>query len=147
MNVIAKTTEIKIDAQPNRRNSAKPVYCITDGKIYASVTDAAIAENVHVTAVSMTCRGKQKTTNGKQFCFIRDLKNHILDIANNTLGLKADAEKYRAIEAERKAKEEHEAKMKKTQLEIKQIEDTIERLTAEKAEKLVEYVRLTKQAV
>ena len=147
MNVIAKTTEIKIDAQPNRRNSAKPVYCITDGKIYASVTDAAIAENVHVTAVSMTCRGKQKTTNGKQFCFIRDLKNHILDIANNTLDLKADAEKYRAIEAERKAKEEHEAKMKKTQLEIKQIEDTIERLTAEKAEKLVEYVRLTKQAV
>lgn len=147
MNVIAKTTEIKIDAQPNRRNSAKPVYCITDGTIYASVTDAAIAENVHITAISMACRGKQKTTNGKQFCFIRDLKNHILDIANNTLDLKADAEKYRAIEAERKVKEEHEAKMKKMQLEIKQREEKIERLNAEKAEMLVEYARLAKQAV
>lgn len=140
MNVIAKTTEIKIDAKPARKGNAKPVYCITDGKIYQSVMDASIAENLHNTAISAVCLGKIKTANRKQWCFVDDLPNRILDIANNTAELKADAEKFRAIEAERKAKEEYEEKIRKIQEQMKASEEKMKQLAAE-------YAKLTAQAV
>jgi hypothetical protein len=140
MNVIAKTTEIKIDAKPTRKGNAKSVYCITDGNIYQSVADAAIAEGLHLSAISLVCRGKMKTANKKQWCFVNDLPNRILDISNNTLELKADAEKYRAIEAERKEKEEHEERIKKIQEQMKAREEEMKRLAEE-------YAKLTAQAV
>lgn len=108
MNTITTTTEITIDTKPVRNKNAKPVYCISDGGLYASVTDAAIAENMSIWAISAACRGKFKTANGKQWCFVKDMPAHILDISNATKELVKDASIYRNQEAERKAKEAHE---------------------------------------
>lgn len=118
MNTITKTTEITIDSKPVRRSSAKPVYCISDGEIYASVTDAAIAVDSHVSLISAACLGKIKTAKDKQWCFVKDMKDRILDISNATKEYLADAKAYRAIEAERKAKEEHEANIKRMEERI-----------------------------
>lgn len=147
MNVITKTTEIAIDSRPTRNKNSKPVYCITDGKIYASVLDAAIAENVDISCISMACRGKSKVSKGKRWCFVRELHMHITEIASVTEELKADAEKYRAIEAQRRAEEERKARLEKVKQDIKAAEERIERINAEKANMLVELAQLTKSAI
>ena len=107
MNIITNTTEVTLDTKPVRTKNAKPVYCISDGSIYASCTDAAEAENLHMSSISLVCRGKAKTVNGKQWCFVKDMPARILDISNATKELLKDADVYRKQEAERKAKEAH----------------------------------------
>ena len=115
MNVVANVTEIQIDSTPIRTKNAKPVYCITDGKIYASVADAAIAEGTHLSNISCACRGKTSMANGKKWCFVKELQAHITDISSTMESLRNDAEKYRAIEAERQAKEQREEEHRKAQ--------------------------------
>ena len=117
MNTIIKTTEISINTKPRRKGNAKPVFCITDGTLYASATDAAIANNVHHTMMSQVCRGKVSTAKGKQYCYVKDLANHLIQLSESVKDLYTDASIYRAqkaeeerIEAERKAKEEAERK-------------------------------------
>ena len=134
MNVIAKTTEIEINSTPIRTKNAKPVFCITDGKIYASVTDAGIAEGTHFTNISMACRGKTATACGKRWCYIKDLHAHIVDISSEMDALRRDAEKYRAIEAERKARKQREEKYKKAQEKVAALKAKQEAREAELAE-------------
>ena len=113
MNTIINTTEVTLDTKPVRSKNAKSVYCITTGNVYASTIDAGIGEHCTQSGVSSVCRGKNKTCNGKQFCFVKDMPAHVLDISNATNSSYKDAVKYRAIEAERKAKEEHQQAMNK----------------------------------
>ena len=125
MNTITKTTEITIDSKPIRTKNAKPVYCISDGSIYASGLDAANALNVDAASISTMCRGKVKSVKGKQYCFVSDLHNHILDISNITKELLEDAMKYREIEAKRIAEEQRVQKKNKLQNEIEAIKKRI----------------------
>ena len=118
MNVITNTTEVTLDTKPVRSKNAKPVFCITNGNVYASTVDASIGEKCHQTGVSAVCRGKSKQTNGKQFCFVKDMPTHILEISNIYNELYDDAMKYRRIEAERKAKEAHQQAMNKLEEKI-----------------------------
>lgn len=118
MNTITKTTEITIDTKPVRNKNAKPVYCISDGSIYASGLDAANAIKVDFSTISAMCRGKIKSVKGKQYCFVSDLPNRILDISNATKELLADANEFRKIDAERKAKEAHQQALNKLEEKI-----------------------------
>lgn len=118
MNIITNTTEVTLDTKPVRTKNAKPVFCITDGIPYASCTDAAEAEGVGIDSISLVCRGKTKTANGKQWCFVKDMPTRILDISNAYNELLDDAIKYRAIEAERKAKEAHQQALNKLEERI-----------------------------
>ena len=111
MNTVITTTEVTMDTMPIRTKNAKPVFCITDHKFYASCTDAGIAEGVHMSMISAVCCGKAKTANGKQWCFVKDMPIRVLDISNSYQDIYEDAMKYRAIEAERKAKEAHQQAM------------------------------------
>ena len=104
MNTIATVTEITINTEPVRTKNAKPVLCISDGKVYASGIDAAIAYGLHFTNISQACRGKIKTTGGRQFCFVEDVKAKILDVGNTIA--KANKERDEAIAESNKAKAE-----------------------------------------
>ena len=115
-----------------RNKNAKPVFCITDGKPYASCTDAAEAVGVGIDSISMACHEKVKTVKGKQWCFVKDIPIRILDISNAYQELYEDAMKYRAIEAERKAKEAHKQalnnlaeKMTKRKMEIENMQEQL----------------------
>ena len=134
MNIITNTTEVTLDTKPVRTKNAKPVFCITDHNVYASVTDAAMAEKVHVTCISSACLGKLKTANGKQWCFVKDMPIRILDISNSFKEIYDDAMKYRVIDAERKAKEAHqqamhklEEKIVKRKLDILEMQEQLEK--------------------
>lgn len=134
MNIITNTTEITLDTKPERTKHAKPVFCITDHNVYASCTDAAIAEGVSTCTISAACRGCIKTANGKQWCFVKDMPIRILDISNSYQEIYEDAMKYRAIEAERKAKEAHqkamhdlEERMTKRKLDIQEMQEKLEK--------------------
>lgn len=47
----------------------KPVICITDGKEFKSITDAAIWYRVNPVNIAANCKGKTKTCNGQVFKF------------------------------------------------------------------------------
>lgn len=105
MNTIVTKTEIKLDSKPARTKNAKPVYCISDGKVYASCLDAAKATGNCTSAISSVCRGVFKTAKGKQYCFVKDMSIHVVDVSNAMQAAARDANIYRAKEAYEKKKE------------------------------------------
>lgn len=95
------------------QKTAKPVICLTTGELFASCTDAAIANNVDISSMSFCCTGRQKTSNGKKFCYIADLPSHLDELATSLQKL----QKYNGLiaeqeEKERKAKEKEEERQK-----------------------------------
>jgi hypothetical protein len=104
MNTIVTKTEVNLDTKPARTKAAKPIFCITDGKIYASGLDAAKAIGVDPTCISHVCLGKLKTVKGKKYCFVSEMQARILDISNAMQDALKDANAYRAIKAEEERK-------------------------------------------
>lgn len=103
--------ELKVTGTHISKNN-KPVFCITTGEIFASISDAAEANNVHITSISNVVLGKTKTCNGKQFCLVTKLTDHADEIAEAIQYKHSKASKYDAIVAEqervRKIHENHE---------------------------------------
>lgn len=132
MNTIINTTEVTLDTKPVRTKNAKAVFCITDHKVYASGIDASEAEGIHATTISVACRRGCKA-NGKLWCFVKDMPIRILDISSSYQDIYEDAMKYRAIEAERKAKEARqqalqklEEKIEKHKLDLQEMREKLE---------------------
>jgi hypothetical protein len=94
------------------RKNHKPVLCITTGEIYASVLDAADANGVSFSAMSWACCGKTKKCQGKRFCFVANVTEHLDEIAECMRIREAKAKAYEEIyakqEAVRKAKAKYE---------------------------------------
>lgn len=94
------------------RKNHKPVMCITTGEVYASVLDAAEANEVSYAAMSWACCGKSKTCKGKRFCFVANITEHLDEIAECMRIREAKAKAYDEInakqEAVRKAKAKYE---------------------------------------
>lgn len=112
-NVISTTTTITINSEPKRRGNAKPVFCITDGTLYASAVDAAKANGLNFATISAVCRGKFQTARGKQYCFVKDIPARVSDIS-------ATMQKYYAATAK--------------QLAFEQAQKEVELITAKEAE-------------
>lgn len=94
--------------------NCKPVFCITTGEIFASVTDAAKANNVDISTMTGTLTGKSKTCNGKRFCLLSKCTEHIDEISETIAIRESKATKYDALIAEqervRKIHERHEVR-------------------------------------
>lgn len=103
MNIITKTTTI--NTKPQRTRNAKPVYCITDGKVYASALDAASENGVSLACISHACIKKTKS-NGKRFCYVVDMHENIIEISTAVQTIKTSADKYAVIERKKKQEEE-----------------------------------------
>lgn len=125
MNTITTITEITIDTKPVRNKNAKPVYCISEPAVYASGIDAAIKENIVASSISNACRYGRKA-NGKLWCFVEDMPKRVLDICNAGQELVKDANAYRAMEAERKAKEAHQKAMHELEEKMTKLTDELD---------------------
>lgn len=88
----AKPVEIKrhvtlqkeaiIEANGIRDNgNCKSIMCITDGKSFASMTDAAEHYGISPSQISYACKVKGRTADGKQFCKFSDLYLYIPEIS------------------------------------------------------------------
>lgn len=126
MNTITTTTEITIDTKPVRNKNAKSVYCISEPAVYASGKDAAIKEGIHASAISNACRHNGRKANGKLWCFVKDMPVRVLDICNAGQELVKDANAYRAMEAERKAKEAHQKAMHELEEKMTKLTDELD---------------------
>ena len=81
---IIMTHESTINAIGKQRNAnRKEVFCITDGKIYASVVDAAETIGVTGAAISRHLTGIAHTCTGKKFCFAKDVAEHLEEISES----------------------------------------------------------------
>ena len=74
--------EATIEANGTRDNgNCKSVMCITDGKSFASMTDAAEHYGIATSQISYACSEKGRTAAGKQFCKFSDLYLYIPEIS------------------------------------------------------------------
>lgn len=130
--ITKKTSTITVEGTHTKRH-CKPVFCITNGKIYASVTDAAEAIGASIWAVSNTVNHKQKTTKGMKFCLVSEMTDYVEEISEsiNTLypkAVKYDAivEEYRRVDAAneklRRQRETCEKLRKQMEVEMKALE-------------------------
>lgn len=124
-NVIVNKTEVVLHTKPVRTRNAKPVYCITTGEVFASGLDAAEATGVNAVNISNVCSGKQKTSNGKQFCFVKDMQAHILEISDAMAAARKEGIAS-AAEAKRKQliekRKEIEARIEKERRQLENID-------------------------
>lgn len=141
-NIISTTTTITINSEPKRKGNAKPVYCITDGTLYASVLDAAKAEHVHFTAISMACRGNVKTSKNKQWCFVSDLPTRIKDVSAVMQRYYAATAKQLAFEEAQRDVEALLAKEKELSKRKAAIEQQEVEIGTRKAQAVAQFVAL-----
>ena len=57
--------------------NSKPVLCITTGKVYASVLDAAKALGVDKSCISRAVTGKNHKCKGMEFCLVKEANEHL----------------------------------------------------------------------
>ena len=108
------------------RGNSKPVFCITDGSVYASVTDVAENFGVHMTAVSQVLNGKVRTCKGKRYCFISEVMAHLNEIAENFQIRNAKIEAYDAMIAEQNAKKEAQENLAKHKAKCEELRQKLE---------------------
>lgn len=63
--------------------STKPVICLDNGKVYTSATDAADLNGSTVDGVSRACLGQIAHTNGKHFCYVKNVDEYLSTILGN----------------------------------------------------------------
>lgn len=61
----------------------KPVYCITDGREFASGKEAARFYGIGTSSISDVCIGKVKKTHKMRFCFVSEMDKFADEIAAN----------------------------------------------------------------
>ena len=64
-----------------RIKSVKPVMCVTEGKTFSSVSDAAEYYGVHVSSISRACCLEHRTCKGMKFCYVDNVKENLHTIA------------------------------------------------------------------
>ena len=80
---ITVQSESKVKATGEHFNgNAKPVFCITTGEVFASVTDAAKAVGSSQNNLSAHLAGITSHCKGKRFCFISKVTEHLDEIAS-----------------------------------------------------------------
>lgn len=74
----------KMIAQGKRCNgNTNAVLCISTGQVFTSCSDAAEQNDVHIANMSNVCRGVQKTAKGKKFCYVKDINEHLDEVAES----------------------------------------------------------------
>ena len=91
--VISHATETNPKGKRNNGNT-EPVFCISDGSIYTSCTDAAEQNNVTQGTMSEVCRGLKNYAKGKRYCYIKDINKHVNEIGDAIVQSTIDKAKY-----------------------------------------------------
>ena len=107
--------------------NCKPVFCITDGSVYASVTDAGEKNCVHPVSISNVCLNKQRRANGKRYCFVSDVMEHLDEIAENLKIRNEKVAHYDAMIAEQNAKKEAQENLAKHKAKCEELRAKLEK--------------------
>lgn len=107
--------------------NSKPVFCITDGAVYASVTDAAEKVGVYPGVMSSAVTGKIKTCKGKRYCFIADVMEHLDEISENLKIRNEKVAHYDAMIAEQNAKREAQENLAKHKAKCEELRAKLEK--------------------
>lgn len=107
--IINNKSTINAEGTHNTKG-CKHVVCLTTRKVYTSGLDAAIKENVDKSSVSRCCHGKMIMANGKKFCLLKDVAQHLDEIFELDRETIEKAVAYDAIKAEERAAREAEEK-------------------------------------
>lgn len=123
---IRRATNVTVVGRHINGNS-KPVFCITDGSVYASVTDAAEKNGVNPMNISNVVTGKTRTTKGKRYCFVADVMEHLDEIAENIRIRNEKVESYDAMIAEQTAKKEAQEKLARHKAKCEELRAKLEK--------------------
>ena len=114
---IQNASNVNVNGHHNHKN-CKAVYCIDTGEMYASAIDAAKAEGVARASMSYALTGRSKTCNGKRFCFVSKVMEHLEEIAEmnriraeKVAAYDADVERRNAIAKAQNNVERYEAQV------------------------------------
>lgn len=97
---IIKKTELHIEGNHTNGN-CKPVFCITTGEVYASVTDAAEKNRVTVASISYAISDTTRSCKGKKFCLVTELAEHLNEISKSITTNRQKAISYDVMMAEK----------------------------------------------
>ena len=94
----------------------KPVICLETGDVYVSLIDAAEHIGCRPGSISNHLRGKQRSVDGKHFCYLSRVTESLDSIVTRlreTAAMEDDAKKWREYQAEQEAirKEEEKRRM------------------------------------
>ena len=123
---IQKATNVNAVGIHHNGNS-KPVFCITDGSVYASVSDAAEKVGIDVSTMSGAVRGKIKTCKGKRYCFIANVMEHLDEISANINARNEKVAAYDAMIAEQNAKKEAQENIAKHKAKCDELRAKLEK--------------------
>ena len=134
---IQNASTVNVTGHHSHKNS-KAVYCIDTGEIFASTIDAAEANDVSVSAISLVCLGKTKTCNGKRFCYVSKMMENLEEITEATRVRAAKVAAYDA-EIERqnaiaKAEEERRKTLAKAESDVQKYEAKVADLRSKLAD-------------
>lgn len=123
---IKKAAHVSAIGNHINRNS-KPVFCITDGAVYASVIDASEKIGVDPSAMSNAVRGKTGTCKGKRYCFVANVMEHLDEIAENIKIRNEKVAAYDAMLAEQTAKKEAQENLAKHKAKCEELREQLEK--------------------
>ena len=126
---IQKCSNVTVVGHHNHKN-CKPVYCITTGEMYASAIDAANANGVCVSPMSAALTGKTKTCNGKRFCYVSKMMEHLEEINEANRIRIAKVAAYDADEKRRNALAAAEADVQKWEAKVAELREELGRAEA-----------------
>lgn len=117
---IQKCSNVTVIGHHNHKN-CKPVYCIDTGEVFASALDAANANGVCQSPMSTCLTGKTKTCNGKRFCYVSKMMEHLEEI---TEANRIRAAKVAAYDAEANRKNA----LAKAEEDVRKLEEKVAKL-------------------
>lgn len=127
-NITINTNEAHING------NSKGVRCLTDGKYYPRVKDAAQAHGVANSSMSYAISHKT-LCKGKEFRFESDSEYNMMKMASNLEEYRTKALAYDLLMAKKREEEERAEKIRKEkeahELKISKAKEKIARLTAE----------------
>lgn len=110
-----------------KNGNCKGVRCLTDGKYYPAMYEAASA--IHVSSSSMSYAIKHKTLcKGKRYAWENETESNVMEMGRNLSEMEAKAKAYDMLMLAQKANEEAEAKR---QEELRKAREKRERKIAE----------------
>lgn len=128
---ITVQSESKVKATGEHFNgNAKPVFCITTGEVFASVTDAAKAVGSSQNNLSAHLAGITSHCKGKHFCFISKVTEHLDEIASEFRIRSKKVAAYDKIIAEQEAVKKANEEFAKHKANVEKLRAQLEKETA-----------------
>lgn len=105
------------------------VLCITTGDVFTSCHDAANHADVTSGFMSNVCRGNSQSAKGKRYCYVKDINEHLDEVAESI----RKANMYDEFMTKEEKRKELVANVEHWESETKRIDDEIAMLFKAKA--------------